>query len=59
MNLENLEYYAKQFFSLPVTEQENWSNKTLNVSSRTFRRWCKAAEIYSVKLSNNVEIKTR
>ena len=42
---QGLEYFANQFFNLPVKEQDVWTKSKLGVSARTFRRWCEKHQI--------------
>lgn len=56
MQYEALKHYAEIFFSKTVIDQDVWAKDTLNVTSRTFRRWCKAANITVKKIGNHVEI---
>lgn len=50
-----LQEYAKIFFSLHSSKQDDWAYENFRVTSRTFRRWCKACGI-EPKITKHVEI---
>lgn len=42
---EGLEYFAKQFINIPTEDQNTWTMLKFGISSETFRRYCKLANI--------------
>lgn len=45
-----IEEYALEFFALPVSQQNEWTQEKFQCSAITFRRWCNALGV-KVKIS--------
>lgn len=55
-SLSAIDEYALEFFSIPVTEQNDWANQKFGCSAITFRRWCNACGVKAKLVGRTVTL---